>query len=273
MIRAKLTSGLLLLVVLLTYTPLSAQPYTHVKTIHLKGVERVSIDRVGFFYTVQSNGTIKKFSEDTELVAEYNQASTDTPDIIEAWSGMRVISFNRDKQNYTLFDRFLRPLGSYTIDQALSIDSYLCTISGDNSIWVFDQSDYSLKKINTQLQSVEVEVFIDRKQFKAGHNFNFIRDYQNMLFLNDPGIGILIFNNIGKQLRTLEFKGLEYFNFLGMDLYYVKDKQLHLHDLYTGDHETIELPLAPRFALLTDETMLLVDEQAIHFYRIDLTGN
>ncbi len=261
----------IILIFLLQINFVEAQEFQHFKSIPLPSVQMVSIDRVGFFYTAQQNGTIKKFSEDAELVAEFNQSSGSAFDLIEAWNGMRIIGFNRDNQTYTLFDRFLNPLGNYTIDQALSIDTYLCTITGDNSLWLIDQADYSLKKINNQVQSVEVEILIDRAQLQNDFNFNYMREYQNMLFLNKPATGILVFNNIGKQLRTLELPGLNYFNFLGMDLYYVKDQQLHLHNLYTGEQVSFDLPQPCSYVLLTDETMLLVDDEHIHFYRSDLT--
>jgi competence protein ComGC len=246
----------------------------HFKSIALSEVEMVSIDRVGFFYTIQKNGTITKFSEDAEQVAEHKQNGKNKFDLFEAWNGMRLIGFNKENKNYSLFDRLLNLQETSTLDEALVIDPYLATITGDNSLWVLDGKVSTLKKVNTSSESVDLEISIDTKHSGDLNLSNHIKEYQNMLFVNTPDAGIWVYNsNIGKRMKILPFKQVNYFNFLGMDLYFIQENKLHLYDLYSGDHGIYELPLAAKFVLLTDETMLLVDNSHIHFYRIDLTDD
>jgi len=246
----------------------------HFKSIALSEVEMVSIDRVGFFYTIQKNGTVTKFSEDAEQVAGYKQEGKNKFDLFEAWNGMRLIGFNKEDKSYSLFDRMLNLLETYKLDEALVIDPYLATITGDNSLWVLDGKVSTLKKINTLSESVDLEIIVDTNHRREFDNSNHIKEYQNMLFVNTPNSGIWVYNsNIGKRMKVLPFKQVNYFNFLGMDLYFIQNDKLHLYDLYSGDHGIYDLPQAAKFVLLTDETMLLVDNTHIHFYRIDLTDN
>jgi hypothetical protein len=245
----------------------------HFKSIELAEVEMVSIDRVGFFYTVQKNGAISKFSEDAELIAQHKQSGKNEFALFEAWNSMQLIGFNKKTKNYILFDRMLHPKGIFNIDNALVVEAALTTITGDNSLWVLDAKVSALKKINLSAETVEIEIPYDSEVSAEFEKSDYIKDYQNMLFINTPSAGIWIYNSIGKKLRTLDFKGVNYFNFLGMDLYFIQEGKLHLYDLYSGDHGIYDLPRAARFVLLTDETMLLADDTHIHFYRIDLTDN
>ena len=47
-----------------------------------------------------------------------------------------------------------------------------------------------------------------------------MREYQGFLFLLHQEKGILIFNKMGKWIKTIERPQLKYFNFLGEELYY-----------------------------------------------------
>ena len=100
-----------------------------------------------------------------------------------------------------------------------------------------------------------------------------MRAYQNRLFLLDGQVGIHIFNNLGKLITTVPVAGLNYFNFLGEELCYRKDKQVMLMDIYTGEERVaavLDIDSAILFTLITDERLLVVTDQGVTFYQYEL---
>ncbi|HMP98662.1 MAG TPA: hypothetical protein PKC24_02700 [Cyclobacteriaceae bacterium] len=266
------SSNITALILLFVFQLSSAQNFQHFQSISVKEVELVSIDRVGFFYIVLADGSIQKYSEDAELVASFKQEGKNQFISFEAWNGMKLIAYDQKNKTYSQFDRMLKLQKKSSLDEALVIAPYQISVSGVDNLWALDGQVSTLKKINTAAESVEIEILFDAQHSLELNKSNHIKEYQNMLFVNTPKAGIWMYNSIiGKRMKILPIKGINYFNFLGMDLYFVQNNQLHLHDLFTGDTAIIDLPQAAQYVLLTDETMLLVNQEGLHFYRSDLT--
>lgn len=82
-----------------------------------------------------------------------------------------------------------------------------------------------------------------------------LREYQNYLFLLDRTAGVHVFNPLGMYMRTLGEKGMRSFSFLGEELYYVKEKEVILIDLYTRERRTLPLDQPFHFVLFNDDTL------------------
>ena len=90
-----------------------------------------------------------------------------------------------------------------------------------------------------------------------------MREYLNFLFVLDNGIHIL--NNLGKEISKLDVKTND-FSFLGEEIYYVSGTNINLVDLYTSEKRSITMPHESQFAFLTDDRMILVNNNNIEFF-------
>ena len=81
---------------------------------------------------------------------------------------------------------------------------------------------------------MEVEVVVDSTIIGDAEAFTAMREYQNYVFLLDPSRGIFIFNSLGRHIKTLDVPGVQSFNFLGEDLYYLRNDSLEFFNLFTG---------------------------------------
>ena len=138
--------------------------------------------------------------------------------------------------------------------------------AGDNQVWIMDDSDWSLKRVNPSLSKVIVEAAIDMKQFNQKAEFIFMREYQNFLFIIEKNSGILIFNSMGKQLKKIEVPEIEYLNFLGEELYFKKNDKLVFYDLFDASTREVEIDPTCKFALLTDARKYLVYENRVDIF-------
>jgi len=65
---------------------------------------------------------------------------------------------------------------------------------------------------------------------------NFIVEYNNQVYLNDPKVGILVFDNFGTYIKTLPIFGLTNFQVKEKYLLFVNEKnEIMTYDFFTLD--------------------------------------
>lgn len=228
-------------------------------------IQYATLDRAGDLYVINTSGIILKYSSNGKLLATYRCSST--PTVFDTGNGVRLLSYYRTQQAYDILNPILEKIESHKIDSAFAIDPWLICPSGDYNMWILDASDWSLKKIDPHNLVVLHEFTMDPANVNGTSSFTILREYQGFLFLLDQTQGILIFNGLGKHLRTIPAKGLNYFNFLGEELYFKQSNKLKLIDIFTL--ETRELQLNKEdVVLLTDENIYSIDSNRIKIDKI-----
>lgn len=246
------SSLILFLIGIMSGIPTTAQTdFQVVKKWKLKGINLVTVDRLGNFF-IQQKGRLRKYDAEGKQVASLTQKSIR----IEPWYHPSVFIFNQAARNYVVYDRNLENGVKQTIDPAVAIEPILVCPTHDNKLWILDQADWSAKKINPLTHEVLHEFSIDQANFKADVQ---IREYLNLLILVDKNAGILILNHLGKIIESIEVQNLKAVYFFGEDLYYVQDNTLKFFNLLTEEQHDLKLPGNCVHAVLTDERLLIVD--------------
>ncbi|MFZ6011866.1 MAG: hypothetical protein ACOYXT_16110, partial [Bacteroidota bacterium] len=210
--------------------PLFVSAQRKIKTLEVTDtIAFAAVDRPGDLYVVSTTGQIQKFDKDGKLKVFYK--GDQVPTVFDPRDGARIFAYYRDKQEYLYFNPSFDITAAYRIDSAFVIEPWLIAPSGDHNLWLLDNADNSLKKINLTLPEVQVEVTIDTTLHKKVSSFTHIRDYQGFVFLLDPSKGIDVFNNLGKHIKTIPTVGVHQFHFLGEELYYLQDHKLKFFDL------------------------------------------
>ncbi len=266
--KSKLT---LLLIVSLTCSGGHAQTLgKKIKDIKTKGVTQVSVDRLGNFFLIGTNGTIKKYdAQGKETAALKHSHAT----LLEPWFHPIIFLYRKKNQSISNYGRNFENEKVAPLDPAWAIEPQLACPTNDNKIWIYDGSDASLKKVNPLTQEVLMEFTIDTTQFKRAPSFRHLREYQSMLFLLDPVAGIFIYNNIGKLINRIEVSGLRHFNFFGEELYYLHENHIRFFDLYTEELRSLSVEGGYQFALVTDERVVLINQKKASVYAFNPQSN
>jgi hypothetical protein len=236
-----------------------------IKTITLNDtIDYVCIDRPGDIYVITRAGQIQRFDKDGNLTLLYKAEMK--PTLFDPRDGARLFAYYRQDQHYEFLSPSFEPLVSYKIDPAFAIQPWLICPSGEYKLWILDNVDQSLKKIDVKSAEVEVEVMVDSALINDAEAFKTMREYQNYMFLLDRARGIFIFNSLGKHIKTLDIPGVKSFNFLGEDLYYLRNGLLEFFNLFTGQLRQMQIPSGYTDALVTDERMILFTRQAIDIF-------
>ncbi len=235
----------------------------HLKTFEMNEVVvSIAIDRSSELYFTTSSGQIHKY--DIAGLLKHSYKSNPTPTLFDPRDGARIFIFNRESRTYLLLGPSLEVITSTLVDSAFFLQPWLMCPGGDFNIWGIDAVDASLKKINTRTFQVDAEVKLD-SNFDVS-NVIALREYQSFVFMLVKDYGIVIFNNIGKHIRTIKENKVTYFNFLGEELYYLKGSKLQFFNLFTADTREIELPTACNFALVTDERFVCILKNVVKIF-------
>jgi len=239
--------------------------FTKLRTLDFSdSVVTAFIDRPGDLYVISRQGQLQHFDKDGKLLSLYKK--NPGPDVFEPRDGSRLFAYFRTKQQYAYLNPSFDITHLIQLDSAFSIDPWLVCSSGDHNIWILDATEWSIKKIDIKKGIVLTEAVLPADFSKQKSDYLTLREYQGFLFISDKTKGVHIFNGMGKFMRTLIIEKPRYFNFLGEELYFQSDNQLHFFDLFTTETRTLKLPSASMFSLLTDERLFLVNHRHVDIF-------
>jgi hypothetical protein len=228
----------------------------------------VSIDQSGNIYVADAMGNLFKYTADGKYVVEYSPELPAMITSLEAWHGLRIFLFYRDRQEYTFLNRFLTEQGTFSFNPASVGFVEAAAPSADNNVWMFDQSDFSLKKYSLQLREVIVRTPLDLLLDPDDYEIGTIREYQNKVYISDFRAGLLVFDNLGNYLKKIPVQGMRFFSFQGETVYMIRDNKLISINIYSDAHEASPLPVdgSWRFAFRHEGRTYLVSDSEIRIY-------
>jgi len=256
MISRIISSPFILLIIFsLTYIQegRSQNQLTKLKEWSAGEIVNVSVDRMGNFFLLPEKGGIKKYDLDGKVMASLPKKK---PTLIETWYHPNIFIYDHASQKYYSYGRFFEDVKEYKLAPEFAIEPYLVCPTHDNRLWILDKADYSLKKVNPLNQEVINEFNLDIGS--STPEFTYLREYQNLIFLQEKNSGIWIINTLGKIITKIEINKPSNFGFFGQELYYLENNIIHFVDLLTEARH--ELPLAGdlKFAIVTDERIMTV---------------
>lgn len=216
-----------------------------------KPIQKAFLDRPGDLYIV-TDESVTKLTQDGTVI---NTHTFQLPTLFDPWYAVHYFSYSRNNQQSLLLHPDFELKEVIPIDPVYAIDPYLVCLSGEKNLWIYDQADTSIKKINTSEQRVIIDETI---HLPDKPDVIFMREYQGFLFILDYNHGILVFNMVGKLLKTIGKAGIADFNFLGEELYYLQNNTIHFFDLFDGRTQEKLLSLSPKQVLLTDKVAYFI---------------
>lgn len=232
-----------------------------IKNVTIDHIQQIAIDRAGDIYAITSS-LLSRYDKNGKLLGTLSIQQI--PTSFDTGNGVRLLMFERSNQTYTILSPSLQQTDQSQIEKAVAIEPWLICSSGDYQLLVLDAADWSIKKVDPRDWQVMNEFKID-SELTANSPFTYLREYQNFIFLLDKKNTLTIFNGIGIKLKTYSI-GNQHFNFLGQELYYIKDKKIHFVDLFTSETREMELPGQFENMLITDERMIGINPDQLTFF-------
>jgi hypothetical protein len=168
-------------------------------------VTSFTVDNLGELYTIDTDNQLKKYNEKGDSVGVFNQvASYGKLSYVEAQNPWKAILFYKNYSTIVLLDKYLNVLTSINLRKQNIFQVNAVTTSYDNNIWLYDEQDNKLKKIddngNNLFESVDFRLLFDSIPSPQK-----IIDSDGFVYLYDPEKGLYIFDYYGSFKNKLPF--------------------------------------------------------------------
>ena len=201
--------------------------YAQVKMLPFNG-NILTTDQFGFYYEVK-NTEINKYAINGKLNCSYSNNILGVIASVDVSNPQKIVVYFKDFTKVLILDNTLSPTSEIMDLTRLELDetSLVCR-SYNNGIWYYDPIRFELIRKDKELETTNSSGNL-ANALMINIQANYLVEYNNRLYLNDPKNGLLVFDNFGTYLKTIPLYGLYSFQ--------VKDKFL----IYANAESHIEL--------------------------------
>jgi hypothetical protein len=199
-------------------------------------------DNIGNLYLVQGDA-IRKFDSHCNLQKEFSNKNFGAITSADATNPLRLVIFYRDFNRIIFLDNTLSQNGDPVQLEQLGFPmATVAASSHDNGIWIYDQQNFELVRLNQKLQIDQRTGNLSQVLGIDSLQPDFMLEKDNRLFLNNPKTGVLVFDIFGTYSKTIPVKGLKNFQIADDYLVYFTESNLKFYDIITTETGVYEEP-------------------------------
>ncbi len=205
-----------------------------------------TIDNLDNIYLVNNNNQLKKLNSNGDSAGIFNDVRKyGKLYSIDATNPLKLLLYYQNFSTIVVLDRFLNIRNVINLRKQNIFNVKTIGASYDNNIWVFDEGDGKIKKIddNGEVLSESVDL---RMIFDTIPSPTSITDQNGFVHLYDPNKGFYIFDNYGSLKNKIPFLHWNNAEVTGKNLYGFSDTSLYQYQ--TGSLNLKEFPLPASFS-------------------------
>lgn len=201
-----------------------------------------TVNNLGELYIINTNNQLKKLNEKGDSVGVFNEITKyGKLTYVEAQNPWKTILFYQNFSTIVLLDKYLNVLTSINLRKQDIFGVKTVAPSYDNNIWLFDEQENKLKKID-DAGKVLMETVDFRQLFDSVPSPSQILDRDGFVYLYDPKKGIYIFDNYGTFKNKLPFLYWKDIAVIGKNIYGFDDNYFYRYSLGSLDLKQYPLP-------------------------------
>ncbi len=243
------------------YTTIQAQDSLRiVQEFAIQAID-FQLDQLGNIYTINAQNEVIKYNPEGKKQFEYSENRLGDLAVLDVNNPLEILLYYPDFQILKILDRTLSELVTLDLTSLNIFQIPTLCASSDGNIWLFDNDNQQLLKINRQgkilLQSNDL-----RMRIQENLNPNSLIEVDNQVFLKTVEQGIFRFDGFGNYQKMYAYPFVHFFqiqdNFI---LFHSKDKSASLHklDMEIGNVETISLDIPFQKAIQQDSLWFVLD--------------
>ena len=206
-------------------------------------VSSFTVDNIGALYMITPGNQLKKYDENGDSVGVFNQVTQyGKLTYVDAENPWKTILFYQNFSTIVLLDKYLNVVTAINLRKHNIFRVQAVTSSYDNNIWLFDEQDNKLKKMddNGNILSETVDF---RLLFDAVPEPKKIIDRDGFVYLYDPEKGVYIFDYYGSFKSKLSFLNWTNIEVFGKTIYGFDSLNLYKYAPPLPDFTTFPLPV------------------------------
>ncbi len=229
-----------------------------------------NVDNLDYLYLL-SNNQLKKITAKGDSVAVFNDVKKyGNPDFIDVTNPLKALLYYKNYSTVVMLDRFLTIRNTINFRKQNIFYVNNVTLSYDNYIWIFDEEDYKLKKIDEEgkqlLSTVDWRILFDTVPAPVK-----MIDKNNYVYLYDTEKGFYIFDYYGGFKNRLPFLNWTDVEVTGTTMYGFSKGSLYSYELKSLLLKEYKLPaFFGKFSAIKamNGKVYLLNEKGIDIYQI-----
>ncbi len=248
----------------------AADEFTNVKTIPVEATF-MTTDNIGNCYVVGANNQVTKYNNQGVPEANFSNKNFGNLKLVDATNPLKVLLFYADFNQVVALDNKLSVRSETALRDINILQPLLICTSMNEGMWIFDQQDFQLKRLDLNLQVVQESGNIIQITGQKIEPIQLL-EANNYVYLNNPLTGILIFDLFGSYYKTIPVKGINCMQVSGDELMYYKDLKLVKYNLKTFEESALALPSSADSLTLSVRVeqlkMYLLKKQQLNIYTL-----
>lgn len=202
----------------------------------------MEVDVLNNLFLVTAGNQLKKINMNGDSMAVFNDVKKyGNPSLVDVTNPLKVLLYYKNYSTVVILDRFLSQRNSINFRQQNIFSVKAVATSYDNNIWLFDEQNLNLKKIDEQ-GSIMQESTDWRLLMKDVPSPEIIIDNNNFVYLYDANKGFYIFDYYGTYKNNLPFLQWENVSINANRLSGFSGKQYFSYELQSLNLKTYRLP-------------------------------
>lgn len=241
---------------------------TELKSVEIKA-DFFTTDNLGNCYVVQKD-QVTKFSSMGDSVGMQSFKWLGSITSIDAANSLRIILFYRDLNQFVVLDNTLSMQGEpVKLEKAgFEFSTLMCQSPNNQNFWLYETQEFRLLRLDRNFKIINNSGNLTQVLAEE-INPNYIQEDGNHLYLNNPSTGLIVFDMFGTYYKTIPIKGLDYFQVINGELFYLQKGILYKYNQLDHLSTKIELPVEELLQFrIEKERLFLLTKDKMFFFAI-----
>ena len=218
-------------------------------TFKLSGVIRgdireFTVDNLDNVYLLSSRNQVKKYSAAGDSVGVYNDVRKyGQSSLIDVSNPLKVLLYYKDFGTVVMLDRFLNAVNSVDLRKQRVLQAKVIGQSYDNKIWVYDELESKLKKIDEEgklmLETPDLRLLIGQAIAPTR-----IFDENKYVYVYDTVRGVYVFDYFGALKNSILITHWKNFKVAGKYIFGSSGDSLYRYEISSFRVDEWRMPLA-----------------------------
>ena len=203
----------------------------------------LDVDVLDNIYLINNNNQLKKIKPNGDSAGVFNDVKKyGNPTLLDVSNPLKILLYYKNYSTVVVLDRFLTYRNSINFRSKNIFKVKSLATSYDNNIWIFDEQDFKLKKIDDE-GTVLNETNDWRQFFDTVPSPTQIIDRNNFVYLYDENKGFYIFDYYGSYKNNIPFLNWKHVVVTNNKLMGFSGDTLYSYEINSFNLKTYKLPV------------------------------
>ncbi len=235
---------------------------------HIDGkINSITSDQLQNLYLIK-NDVLEKYDANGKFLFSFSLSTLGPIDFVDAGDPMKPLVFYKTFASFMILDNTLTPSGDPVALEQYGLEQVnLACTSYDKGYWCYNPANMELLHLNAEdLVQNKTTGNISQVLGLAIHP-NYLTEQNNRVFLNDPDLGILVFDIYGAYYKTIPIKALSRFQISGDEVIYYANKMIRTYNFKTLMDGSLSVPDTTASAVRVEKGRLFIlNEKGVDIY-------